>query len=230
MMDRRFQLLACALIAPILIGAAPRAPQLEARYAVSWDGKRIGSHDVALYDNGQSYDAHVAMNLNARYAFVKVKIKTNSVEQWSDQGDLLRMESRTQRSEKQADVQATRLANGTYRLIVNGAESQIEGPLFPTSFTFAPQALMAQDRSVVLLDILNGKQRESHVDSRGAQTLQINGQAIPVQTYEVTNLKTGDMTHKLWLDRNNRVVKMSALTKYGIRIDFVRETMSGTAI
>lgn len=229
-MMRKSALVAAAglIFGLVLSGAGPRKPQAEAEYEVTLRGRPIGTYAVRVYRDGANFDAHTAMNVDARVLFKRVTIRQDGWETWTPDGRLMDMNSQTDRGDSQSMVQATRTSTGAYRISTDGVESSVKGLLQPTSFTFAAPMLDGRSRSIVLLDFLSGKQRQAEIEPKGTEAVTLAaGETVQAQVFDVINRDTGRPTHTLWLDSAGHAVRIKAATRYGVSTEIVRRRMTG---
>ncbi|SDG46675.1 hypothetical protein SAMN05216241_11432 [Limimonas halophila] len=199
-------------LAAAAFGMAALAPAAEAgaateegrmRFAVHYDGDRIGMHELRFTRLGpDSLRVEIAIDLKVGFAFVTLFRYTHRNETQWEQGELVRMSARTNDDGTKHRVQAERTDEGQLRVTdENGTTRTMPGDTLPSTYWMTATVERAQ-----LLNTQKGNLAEITVAQHPKTDLVPTPEGrVPAQGYTMS----GGLDAKAWYDEQGRWVKLT---------------------
>jgi len=181
------------LVVPLVCGTGPAAAAdgtaKHWHFAVSLDGKRIGEHDFAVAQNGESVDVDIHAHFKVRAAFIPLYGYDHQDHEVWRRGCLAQMDSQTNDDGKKLVVHGAANGGG---FEVKGPHGEATLPTCVKSFAYWDESFLTESR---LLNSQTGEYESVNLTRHGVETLQLRGQSLAAQHY---SLRTGHFGIDLW--------------------------------
>lgn len=217
----RRTVLAAGLAAPALWGVGgltfgrveaatiPDAAEIPFR-VVRGNGRDIGFHRLSFDRQGDTVTVDIEIAIDIRIGFIPVfRYRHRNQERW--RGDVLEaLQSTTDDNGTAYEVRLEQDGAGRYRLTRNDEQSQITGPVLPTSYWRAETVGATQ-----LLDTQRGVIREVTTRKAAEEVITVAGQPVRAHRYRMA----GDLDLDLWYSQAGQWVKL-AFSARGVDIAY----------
>lgn len=197
--------LAATLSAAVFVATMATASSAQAEtlnYTVLRDGKTIGTHAVAIDQNGAETRIGIETDIAVKVLFVTAyKFKHSAQETWAG-GQLLAISSKTDDDgtlkELTAHAEDGRI---TVDSIVKGQERRQFADAATLPASLWNPATVSQSE---LINTLDGQLMKVHVEDLGTETVDARGAPLSAHHYAIS----GELTRELWFDGSGRLVRM----------------------
>lgn len=192
---------AAAMTCWALMGAGPAQAET-LNYTVTRDGSDIGTHTVAISDQGGATEVDVQTDIEVKVLFVTAyKFKHTSHEKWRD-GRLMAISSTT--DDDGTPKQLNARLNGE-QLVIN-AQIKDQDRRQTADAGVLPASLWHPDtvEQSALLNTLDGEIMDIVVENKGTETVPAGGKDVQATQYSIS----GELTRDLWFDDAGRLVRM----------------------
>jgi hypothetical protein len=196
-------------VAPPAEAAVPSGGRLD--FTVLRDGDNIGHHELVFTNTANGLQVDIKTDVKVKVLFVTAyQFAHDGHEIWQN-GRLVRLWSKTNDDGAAHELNAA--AEGASLTVVgDGKRSSADGAIVPASL-WNENIL----RGGTILNTLTGVPMAVQVQNLGAESVQVNGQAVQAWHFSIT----GDLQRELWFDQNYVLVKVRFKGKDGSDIQYV---------
>jgi hypothetical protein len=190
-------------LAAAFVAAPSRAADLEYRtYSVTVDSKPAGDIKMTMQglDDGSQLMAAQSV-LTVKRGGGTSRSSFRSLETWKGR-QLQKYEAFSEDEDKKRHLVGN-LADGKFRVTVNGQRHDVHGDVWTTSFWFVP-ALSAKSADVKLMDIEIGKELAAKLEYAGTESRTVIGATVECSHYR---LRGESIQAELWYDGSDRLLR-----------------------
>lgn len=211
MMRHPVLLAALLLLVALPAWAACDAPEGKIAYAVNWGDERIGTDEIEYHHDGDKLLVRTRMEVKASMLFVTVlRMKHESEEVWID-GKLRSFRGRTVDNGDIFEVVIEPASDG-FKVTRNGESRIVPAGFLPGSPWCTDVLSPLGPRTLV--DLVKGKVGTVEVVRRPDETLNVGGQAVTAQHYDMV----GELQRESWFDAQGRFLRARVPAKLGPKV------------